>query len=101
VHPSDPETLWIRRNGSPGTLWVTRNGGESFTMALSVNGPMKAVALSPDGERVLAGNLTDGLHRADTESLAVERVACDGVDQRLRGRLAQRADAAQHGGLRR
>ena len=79
LHPDDPDTVYVRRNGSPGTLWVTRDGGESFTMALRLNGPMKAFALSPDGNTALAGNLSDGLHRADTESLSFERIACAGV----------------------
>jgi hypothetical protein len=79
VHPNDPDTVYVRRNGIPGTLWVTRNGGESFEMILRLNGPLKAFALSPDGQQLLAGNMGDGLHRADAVSHVFERVACDGV----------------------
>jgi len=79
VDPDDPDTVYVRRNGTPGTLWVTRDGGETFTMALRLTGPLKAFALSPDGEQVLVGSLTDGIHRAPTDTLAFERVACDGA----------------------
>ncbi len=79
VHPDDPDTVYVRRNGIPGTLWVTHNGGQSFEMILKLTGPLKAFALSPDGQELLAGSMGDGLLRADAESPVFERVACDGV----------------------
>lgn len=79
IDPNDSDRVYLRTNGAPGELLVTRDGGRTFTRVLTLEGPIGAFALSPDGSTALASTLRSGLHRIDTAALESEKIACDGV----------------------
>jgi hypothetical protein len=76
--PNDADVVYVRLDGEPSDLEVTRDGGETFTSPLTTEVPPLGLALSPDGRTVIASNSFDGTFRADTSTLAFEKVACQG-----------------------
>ncbi len=78
VAPNDPDVVYVRLDGEPSELEVTRDGGQTFTAPLTTEVPALGLALSPDGETIIASNSFDGTFRADTSTLAFEKVACQG-----------------------
>jgi MYXO-CTERM domain-containing protein len=79
VAPDDPDTLYVRLAGVPGRLKVSHDGGETFSEPLTLDYELQGFALTPDGQTVLASNPLAGTFRADTTSLAFEKIACFGV----------------------
>ncbi|HEX2882791.1 MAG TPA: hypothetical protein VHO25_24900 [Polyangiaceae bacterium] len=64
VHPSDPDTLFVRTDElvlvdntttAKDRLLVSRDGGETWTHLIERHAKLLGFALSPDGETVLAG----------------------------------------------
>lgn len=66
VHPSDPESLYVRTDiwqydelsgiaTAADALWLSVNGGEAFTEVIREGGKLFGFALSPDGNEVLVG----------------------------------------------
>jgi photosystem II stability/assembly factor-like uncharacterized protein len=79
VDPRDADTVYVRLDAqgvSP--LEVTHDGGKSFVTALTTVVSAAGFAISPDGKTVIASNAYDGTFRADTDTLAFEKVACSG-----------------------
>lgn len=79
LDPQDVDVVYLRSNSAPGNLFVTHDGGMSFEKMLTLNGPIGAFALSPDGSTVLAATLSSGIYRVDTSTLASQKVTCEGV----------------------
>lgn len=78
VDPNDADVVYVRLDGEPSELEVTRDGGKTFTAPLTTEVPALGLALSPDGQTVIASNSFDGTFRADAATLAFEKVACQG-----------------------
>lgn len=76
VDPKEPDRLYVRLSGGPdlarGRLLASDDGGKSFREVWAADGPLTGLALSPDGARVYAGSVKDGLVVADRASLAFE-----------------------------
>jgi hypothetical protein len=60
VDPADADRVYLRTDGQS-QLLVTSDGGQSFQTVLALNGRMLGFALSPDGAKVYAGSIEDGL----------------------------------------
>lgn len=76
VHPTDPDTVYVRLDGGPGRLYLTDDGGETLTPIWEAPiGNLLGFALSPDGSEILVGNDFDGVFRANAEIGAFERVS--------------------------
>jgi hypothetical protein len=82
VHPTRPDTLWIRANKGPNTLLLrSDDGGATLHLAATTMGPMLGFAVSDDGARVWIGGETDGVLRSDDggqtfRTVANTRVSC-------------------------
>lgn len=76
VDPKNPDRVYVRLSGGPdlvrGRLLVSDDGGAAFREAWASDGPLTGLALSPDGARVYAGSVKDGLVVADRAALAFE-----------------------------
>lgn len=79
VAPDDPDTVYVRLAGVPGRLKVSHDGGETFSEPLTLDYELQGFALTPDGKSVLVSNPSAGTFRADTSSLAFEKIACFGL----------------------
>jgi hypothetical protein len=79
LDPRDVDTVYFRSNSAPGNLFLTHDGGMTFTKMLTLNAPIGAFALSPDGGTVLAATLSSGIYRIDTSTLTSQKLTCDGV----------------------
>ena len=106
VDPNDPDVVYVRLDGEPSDLEVTHDGGKTFASPLTTEVPALGLALSPDGQTVIASNSFDGTFRADAATLTFEKVACQGPsclsytdsglfgcgDQRVDGFVVGRSD---------
>lgn len=76
VDPKDPNRVYVRTGGSPelakSRLLVSDDGAKTFREAWASQGPMAGFAISPDGERVYAGSMKDGLVVAQKGPLVFE-----------------------------
>ena len=79
VDPKASDTVYVRSDSAPGNLLVTHDGGVHFDQILTLNGPVRGFALSPDGSTIIASGLSAGVFRVDTATLESEKVGCDGV----------------------
>jgi hypothetical protein len=79
LDPKRPETLYLRFTGLPGQLRVSEDGGRTFRTVLSMPGPLQGVAVSANGEQILASSLEAGAYVARTSTLSFERIACEGL----------------------
>ena len=79
LDPKRPETLYLRFTGLPGRLRVSNDGGRTFRTVLSMPGPLQGVAVSPNGEQILASSLEAGAYVANANTLSFERVECEGL----------------------
>jgi hypothetical protein len=66
VDPTNADHVYLRTAGtgmvgSPSRLIVTSDAGQNFQVALTLQGEMLGFALSPDGSKVYAGNVEQGL----------------------------------------
>jgi len=75
VDPMNADRVYVRTLGRPSRLLVTSDAGETYQAALSLSGPMLGFALSPDGSKVFAGSVEDGLFEAARDSLAFQQVS--------------------------
>jgi len=73
VDPSDADRVYIRTDGDRSRLLVTTDAGQSFAAVLNLTGPMLGFALSPDGAKIYAGSVEDGLFAGDRTSMAFAR----------------------------
>lgn len=73
MHPTDPNTFWVRTSIPPGTgdLLVTRDAGKTFKKLATLSGVqlqffgVSGLALSPDGKRLAYGSINEGLFVMD------------------------------------
>lgn len=79
VDPLNPDVVYLRLDGAPGRLLVSVDAGEQWTTVFTGAGFLKAFTLSPDGATALVGGDTDGIWRADTATLAFEKIATTGA----------------------
>jgi len=79
LDPKRPDTLYLRFTGLPGRLRVSDDGGRTFRTVLSMPGPLQGVAVSPNGEQILASSLEAGAYVANASTLSFERIACEGL----------------------
>lgn len=75
VDPMTADRVYVRTLGQPSRLLVTSDAGQTFQPALSLSGQMLGFALSPDGSRVYAGSIEDGLFVAGRDALAFEHAS--------------------------
>jgi hypothetical protein len=75
VDPASPDRVYIRTAGATSRLLVTSDAGQTFQSPLSLSGSMLGFALSPDGSKVYAGNVKQGLFVAARESLSFQNVS--------------------------
>lgn len=77
MHPSDPETLYVRLFTAPGRLLRTTDGGDTWLEASHgiQLGVIRGLALSGDGETVFAGSEFDGLWRGPARTLQLEKLS--------------------------
>jgi photosystem II stability/assembly factor-like uncharacterized protein len=73
VDPADADRVYIRTDGDRSRLLVTTNAGQSFAAVLNLTGPMLGFALSPDGAKIYAGSVEDGLFAGDRASMTFAR----------------------------
>jgi uncharacterized protein (TIGR03382 family) len=73
VDPTDANRVYLRSQGAPtagqSRLFVTGDQGQSFQTPLVLTGAMLGFALSPDGSKIYAGSVQDGLYVASRASL--------------------------------
>jgi hypothetical protein len=74
VDPFDADRVYIRTIRSlpgpqPSSLLVTSDAGLSFQRVLALRDPMLGFALSPDGSKVYAGSVADGLFVGDRTTM--------------------------------
>jgi hypothetical protein len=67
VDPDLPDRVYVRSSGQS-RLFVTSDGGRSFETPLALHGQMLGLAIAPDGSRVYAGSVEDGLYVGATAS---------------------------------
>jgi hypothetical protein len=79
LDPKRPDTLYLRFTGLPGQLRVSDDGGRTFRTVLSMPGALQAVAVSPNGEQILASSLEAGAYVASANTLSFERITCEGL----------------------
>ncbi len=76
VDPKNPDRVYVRVSGGPdlarGRLLVSDDGAKTFREAWASSGPLAGFAISPDGARVYAGSVKDGLVAADRGALVFE-----------------------------
>jgi hypothetical protein len=60
VDPADADLVYLRTDGES-ELLVTSDAGQSFQTLLALTGGMVGFALSPDGAKIYAGSVEDGL----------------------------------------
>jgi MYXO-CTERM domain-containing protein len=71
VDPTNADRVYVRTAGDKSRLLVTPNAGSSFSPAtLVLTGAMLGFALSPDGSKVYAGSVEDGLFVGDRATLS-------------------------------
>ena len=75
VDPMNADRVYVRTLGQPSRLLVTSDAGQTYQSALSLSGQMLGFALSPDGSKVYAGSIEDGLFAATRDSLAFQHVS--------------------------
>jgi hypothetical protein len=69
VDPLDADRVYLRTSGHS-RLLLTTDAGRSFSTVLTLSGSMLGFALSPDGSRIYAGSIEDGLFVADRANVA-------------------------------
>ncbi len=76
VDPDNPDRVYVRIAGSPdlarNRLLVSDDGAVTSRLVWSSSGPLAGLALSPDGKKVYAGSVKDGLVVAPRDTLAFE-----------------------------
>ena len=70
VDPTDADRVYVRTLGTGSRLLVTTDAGQTFTAPLTLQGPMRGFALSPDGSTIYAGSIEDGLFVATRDTLS-------------------------------
>jgi MYXO-CTERM domain-containing protein len=60
VDPNVADTVYVRSSGVS-RLRVTRDAGRSFQVPLTLTGQMLGFAIAPDGSKVYAGSVEDGI----------------------------------------
>jgi hypothetical protein len=80
VDPTNAGHVYLRTAGTsmvgaPSRLLVTSDAGQTFQVALSLRGEMLGFALSPDGSKVYAGNVEQGLFVSTPSSPAFQNVS--------------------------
>jgi photosystem II stability/assembly factor-like uncharacterized protein len=72
---TDADLVYVRTVSTPSRLLVTADAGQTFQTALSLTGAMLGFALSPDGSKVYAGSVEDGLFMASRGALAFQKMS--------------------------
>ncbi len=67
VDPNVADTVYVRSSGVS-RLRVTRDAGRSFQVPLTLTGQMLGFAIAPDGSKIYAGSVEDGLFVGATAS---------------------------------
>jgi hypothetical protein len=70
VDPADEDRVYLRSDGES-ELFVTADAGQSFQTTLALTGNMLGFALSPDGSKVYAGSIEDGLYMGTRTSTSL------------------------------
>lgn len=79
VHPTDAQTVMLRRIGRElmreDELLISNDGGQSFSVRMQAEAIL-ALAVKPDGSRMLVGN-AEGLFRSDDGGQSFEQVVAE------------------------
>jgi len=72
VDPTDADRVYLRTDGES-ELFVSDDAGATFQSVLSFVGEMLGFALSPDGTKIYAGGVEDGLSVGERDSMTFVR----------------------------
>ena len=75
VDPARADRVYVRTAGRTSRLLVTSDAGLTFAEVLKLGGPMLGFALSPDGSKVYAGGVEQGLFVATRDSLSFQNTS--------------------------
>ena len=75
VDPTRADRVYLRTGGKRSRLLVTTDAGLTFAEVLSLGGQMLGFALSPDGSKVYAGSVEQGLFVATRDGLSFQHAS--------------------------
>jgi hypothetical protein len=75
VDPMNADRVYLRTAGSTSRLLVTDDAGQTYRAPFSLAGQILGFARSPDGSKVYAGNIEQGLFAATRDSLSFQSVS--------------------------
>jgi photosystem II stability/assembly factor-like uncharacterized protein len=75
VDPTNADRVYLRTAGSTSRLLVTDDAGQTYRAPFSLAGQILGFARSPDGSKVYAGNIEQGLFAATRDSLSFQNVS--------------------------
>jgi hypothetical protein len=75
VDPARADRVYLRTAGQQSRLLVTSDAGVTFVEVLKLGGQMLGFALSPDGSKVYAGSIEQGLFVATRDGLSFQNTS--------------------------
>ncbi len=76
IDPTNPNRLYVRLSGADTDhLLLSDDGAQTFTEIFSTASDLLGFALSPDGQRLVIGTMTDGIQIASTADHAFQKIS--------------------------